>query len=142
MRTLLNASAGGSIRKKEAEEARELIEIMAHEDEASDNVFVGRGGIMELGVHDANLAQNKLLTQQIEALTKQLRKVQVGAIQAPQLQCDFCGGNHQNGHCATNGGGSGEQVNYMGNGQICHTKATTISNLTNPPTTNNSPNPL
>ena len=83
MRSLLNASVGGSIRKKEAEEARELIEIMAHEDKASDNVFVGRGGIMELGVHDATLAQNKLLTQQIEALTKQLQKVQVGAIQAP-----------------------------------------------------------
>jgi hypothetical protein len=75
IRGLLNASAGCSIRKKDVDEARALIETMANEDGTSDDLYGGRKGVVELGTHDAVLAQNKLLSQQIETLTKQLQVV-------------------------------------------------------------------
>jgi len=64
---------------------------------------------------DAILAHNKIMTQQIEALTQQMAKLpqqlqaqQLQAVQASQtvnyqalvLRCDFCGGNHVNGNCS------------------------------------------
>ena len=70
---------------------------------------------MELDTHNAILAQNKLLTQQIEALTKQIGQLpqqyhQVGpqkphqAHQVQQvLRCDFRGGHHHNRHCSAPG---------------------------------------
>jgi hypothetical protein len=94
-----------------------LIEIMANEDEASDDLYGGRRGVMELGAHDAVLAQNKLLSQQIENLTNQLQVVQLGPVQASILQCHFCGGNHRNRFCANSRSASEEQLNFMGNTQ-------------------------
>jgi len=67
---------------------------------------------MELDTQNVILAQNKLLTQQIEALTKQIvqlpQQFQQGgsqkthqAYQVQQvLRCDFCGSDHHNGHCS------------------------------------------
>ena len=69
----------------------------------------------------AKSSNKKLLTQQIEALTKQIGQLpqpyhQGGlhkthqAHQVPQiLRCDFCGGNHQNGHCLAPGDGEQEE---------------------------------
>ncbi|KAL2329937.1 hypothetical protein Fmac_017518 [Flemingia macrophylla] len=79
---------------------------------------------MELNTSDALLAQNKLLAQQIEALTKQMSMLpqQLHAVQAPpvqyspQLKCDFCGGEHPNGFCDEQATHQ-EEVNYMGNQQ-------------------------
>jgi len=68
-----------------------------------------------LNTIDAILAQNKIMTHQMEALTQQMAKLQqqlqaqqlhvVQAsqtvnYQAPLLQCDFCGGNDVNGNCS------------------------------------------
>ena len=63
--------------------------------------------MLELDTQNAILAQNKLLTQQIEALTKQISQIPHGGSQKSQQvhqvqqqnKCDFCGGDHQNGHC-------------------------------------------
>jgi len=57
-------------------------------------------------LEDALLAQNKILTQQIEQLTAQMAKlpqqlyvVHSSQSQIQSIRCDFCGGDHPNGHC-------------------------------------------
>ena len=84
---------------------------------------------MELDTQITILAQSKLLTQQIEALTKQIGQLpqqyhQGGpqkTHQAHQVQqifrYDFCGDNHQNGHCSAPGDGQQEEKPIM-----CRTK--------------------
>jgi len=105
---ILDASAGGTMMSKSPEEAIVIIDSIATSDHQShhDRAPTQRKGIMELDTHSAILAQNKLLTQQIEALTKQIGQLpqqyhQGGpqkTYQAHQVQqilrCDFCGGNH------------------------------------------------
>ncbi|XP_006586463.1 uncharacterized protein [Glycine max] len=75
---LLDASAGGKIKLKTPEEAMELIENMVANDQAilRDRTYVPtKRSLLELGTQDTTLAQNKLLTRQIEALTETLSKL-------------------------------------------------------------------
>ncbi|KAL5147477.1 hypothetical protein HKD37_06G017159 [Glycine soja] len=62
-------------------------------------------------MHHATLAQNKLLTRQIEALTETLSKLpqQLQAVEG----CPTCGGTHEPGQCVSQQDTSRE-VNYMG----------------------------
>lgn len=75
---LLNATAGGSLMSKSNEKAIEIIEKMARNDH---QVQHNRGnsqrkpGIIELGTNYAILAQNKLLSQQVGELTKQMSRL-------------------------------------------------------------------
>ena len=71
---------------------------------------------------DALLAQNKILTQQIEQLTAQIAKqpqnlnvVHSSQSQTIPIWCDFCGGDHPNGHCSYQTNSPEAEVNYMGN---------------------------
>ncbi|XP_017428587.2 uncharacterized protein LOC108336625 [Vigna angularis] len=116
---MLDASAGGNIRWKTPDEAHEIIENMA----SSDNDVQGeRGqnqkkGMFELQSQDALLAQNKIMTQQLESLMKKVSQLQIQNVSQAQHTvqgCELCGGEHQNGQCAilTN---AKEEVNYMGN---------------------------
>ena len=69
---LLDASAGGKIKLKTSEEAMELIENMAASDHAilRDRTYAPtKRSLLELTTQDAILAQKKLLSQQLEALT-------------------------------------------------------------------------
>jgi len=69
---LLDASAGGKIKLKTPEEAIELIENMPASDHAilQDRTHQPTKKILiELSSHDALLAQNKLLSKQLEILT-------------------------------------------------------------------------
>nr|KYP37147.1 hypothetical protein KK1_041685 [Cajanus cajan] len=77
VKILLDASAGGSMRFKTPEEAIELIDAMAANDYdlPAERESRQKRGILELGSQDALLAQNKLLSQQIEALTKQVARI-------------------------------------------------------------------
>ena len=60
-------------------------------------------------------AQNKLLSQQLEVLTKQLQQFcQNNSIQVSHLVYEFCEGGHPKEHCGTFGYGEQNQVNYMG----------------------------
>ncbi|XP_047156689.1 uncharacterized protein LOC124827632 [Vigna umbellata] len=59
---MLDASARGNIRCKTPDEAYELIENMAIDDKR----------VLQLQSYDALLAQNKIITQQLEVLTKKL----------------------------------------------------------------------
>ena len=78
-------------------------------------------GVLELNSHDSILAQNNLLTQQLDALTKKISKIpQLQSGQAPQsgaqqvLSCALCGGGHPSDQCFMLGG-SQEEMNCMGN---------------------------
>jgi len=111
---ILDVSVGGTMMSKSPEEAIVIIDSIAANDSQShhERAPIQRKGIMELDTQNAILAQNKLLTEQIEALTKQISQLpqqyQQGGSQkthqAHQVQqvmrCDFCGGDHWNGHCS------------------------------------------
>uniref|UniRef100_A0A151UHG2 Retrotransposon gag domain-containing protein n=1 Tax=Cajanus cajan TaxID=3821 RepID=A0A151UHG2_CAJCA len=119
VKILLDASAGGSMRFKTPEEAIELIDAMAANDYdlPAERESRQKRGILELGSQDALLAQNKLLSQQIEALTKQVARIpqQLQSTQHQVLSCDLCGLNHPHGQCIDTFPSHGEEVNYMGN---------------------------
>jgi len=73
-----------------------------------------------LNSHDAILAQNELLTQQLEALTKQISRIpQLQSVQATQfgaqqvLSCALCGGGHPSNQCFMLDGFQ-DEMNYMG----------------------------
>ena len=119
---LLDATAGGSLMAKSNEEAVEIIDKMARNDHKvqHDRSNVQRKpGVLELGTNDAILAQNKLLSQQVEELTKQMARLpqQFKELQdSPQkskqvLSCELCNGDHQTGFCPP----EDEEVNYMAN---------------------------
>ena len=75
---LLDASVGRKRKLKTPEEATELIENMS----ASDHAILcdrthqpTKKSLLELSSHDALLAQNKLLSKQLEILTETLGKL-------------------------------------------------------------------
>ena len=74
---ILDALAGGTMMSKSLEEAIVIIDSIAASDYQShhERAPTQRKGIMELDTQNAILAQNKLLTQQIEALTKQISQL-------------------------------------------------------------------
>ena len=72
---LLDASVGGKIKLKTPEEAMELIENMAASDHAilcDRTHYPTKKSLLELSSQDALLAQNKLVSKQLEALTETL----------------------------------------------------------------------
>jgi len=75
---LLDDSAGGKIKLKTPEEAMELIENIAASDHAilRDQTHIPtKRSLLELSSQDALLAQNKLLSKQLETLTETLSKL-------------------------------------------------------------------
>ncbi|XP_016168666.1 uncharacterized protein LOC107611228 [Arachis ipaensis] len=94
----LDHSSGGSLNKKKTiEEAIDVIETMANNDYFYASDRTQKRGVMELNSMDALLAQNKVITAQLAALTKQMEKNQVSSIQAqarpqeedtPKDECD------------------------------------------------------
>ncbi|XP_052723859.1 uncharacterized protein LOC128193791 [Vigna angularis] len=122
---ILDASFGGSVLFKTADEAIAVIENMASTDLRSQHgrIPAQKRGVYELSAQDALLAQNKLLSQQMELLTQSMAKLpqQLQALQAHSqphqqvMRCDFCGDDHPNGHCQVPGSSQSEEVNYMGN---------------------------
>ena len=74
MKMILDASVLGTMMSKSLEEAIVIIDSIAASDYHShhDRAPIQRKCIMELDTQNAILAKNKLLNQQIEALTKQI----------------------------------------------------------------------
>jgi len=106
---ILDAAAGGTMMSVDVEQATRIIDALASTDyQAQDDRYtVQKKGVLDLSTSDVILAQNKILTQQIEALTKQMSKLpqQLHAVNCPSIQnqalkCDFCGGDHFNGQCS------------------------------------------
>jgi len=106
---LLDAAAGGTMMVVDADQATRIIEVLATTDYQAqhDRRNHKKRGVLELNTADALLAQNKILTQQLEQLTahmtqlpQKLRVVQSLQSQNVPLRCDFFGGDHPNGHCS------------------------------------------
>ena len=83
----LDSSAGGSLHlKKMPAEAQELIEMVANNQfmYTSERNFVNNGtpqrkGVLEIDALNAILAQNKILTQQVNMISQHLAGVQAAA---------------------------------------------------------------
>jgi len=121
---ILDASARGKIKLKTPEEAMELIENMAASDHAilPDRTYAPtKRSLLELTTQDATLAQNKLLSRQIEALTETLNKLpwQLQTVSPSHSYvmhvggCHICGGTHESGLCIVQDDASNE-FNYIG----------------------------
>ncbi|XP_047166272.1 uncharacterized protein LOC124835393 [Vigna umbellata] len=120
---ILDAAAGGTMMSVDAEQATRIIEALASTDHQAqyNRQTVQRKGILDLSTTDAILAQNKILTQQMEALTKQmanlleqLKAVQSSPSQQP-MRCNFCGGDHPNGHCSYQSSPREGEIQYVSN---------------------------
>ncbi|KAL5133444.1 hypothetical protein HKD37_03G006773 [Glycine soja] len=124
---LLDASAGGKIKLKTLEEATELIENMS----ASDHAILRdrthqptKKNLLELSSHDALLAQNKLLSKQLEILIETLgklpTKLSIGqSTHSSILQvtgCTICGEAHETGQCNPIEENT-QEIHYMRNQQ-------------------------
>lgn len=75
---MLDATTGGSLISKSVEEVISIIKRMAlnnYQVQHNRGSAQRKPWILELGINDAILAQNKLLTQTMEKLTKQLSKL-------------------------------------------------------------------
>ncbi|XP_058745879.1 uncharacterized protein LOC131618729 [Vicia villosa] len=101
-KTLLDATAGGSLMSKSAEDAIMIIDRMALNDlqtQHDRSPSQRKPGVLELNTNDAILAQNKILSQQVELLTKQMSKLpqQMKEIHGMQMtshvaSCELCQG--------------------------------------------------
>ncbi|QHO00810.1 uncharacterized protein DS421_13g409590 [Arachis hypogaea] len=100
---------------KTTEEALELIEIVAYNKYLYSSERTIKGGVMELDTLDTILAQNKVMSQQIASLTKQIGHIQVSAVGTQVVVCNLCGGAHKDKECVLFQGEQAtiEQVNYM-----------------------------
>ncbi|KAK2359233.1 hypothetical protein QL285_084625 [Trifolium repens] len=117
---LLDATAGGSLLSLSAEDATAIIEKMALSDGHGDynrNPSQRKPGVLELDTSDAVLAQNKLLTNTVDQLSKQMSRMinlQEESSKAKQVACcELCTCDHPTGHCPP----TNEEVNFMGNQQ-------------------------
>ena len=98
---LLDVAVGDIMMALDIEQATRILDTMASTDYQAhhDRQGIHKKGLLEL-TSDALLAHNKILTQQIEALTAQMAKLpqQIQAMQLSQSQSqsimfDFCGGD-------------------------------------------------
>jgi hypothetical protein len=111
-RMLLDASAGGSLKRKDEREAMELIESMAQNEYRANNDRGAKkkAGMLELEANTALLAESKLMNTKMETLLQHFTnassaqhqaKAQVNQVQGQR--CDFCRGEHENGACMPEG---------------------------------------
>ena len=121
---LLDAAAGGTMMVVDVEQATNIIDTLTstYYQDQNDRQIEPKKGKMYHNTSNEPLAHNKILTQQMEALMKQISKLsqQLQVVESYQSQiqsmkCDFCGGDHQNGHCSFQNNPSEEKIHYMGN---------------------------
>ena len=121
---ILDATTGGSLIEKSAKEATAIINRMAltdHQSQYNRGNAQKKSRILALDTNDAILAQNKLLTQTVEELTKQLSKLPQqlkemhGSTSTPHQVAvyELCMGDQQTGFYPS----LEEEINYMGNQQ-------------------------
>ncbi|PNX75451.1 hypothetical protein L195_g031387, partial [Trifolium pratense] len=116
-RMILDASVGGSLKNRDEAEARELVESMAQNEyrAQNDRGAKKKGGVIELDTQSVLLAQQKLMTNQMETMIKLLSNPQSGTAQVGKVKgvrCDFCLQDHPNGGCFPEGS---EEAKYLAN---------------------------
>jgi len=75
---ILDVAAGSTMMEVDVEEATRIIDALAstyYQAQHDRQTVPQKKGMLELNTTDALLAQNKILTQQMEALTKQMAKL-------------------------------------------------------------------
>ncbi|XP_061363125.1 uncharacterized protein LOC133306761 [Gastrolobium bilobum] len=104
-RTLVNATAGGSLTTKTPQEALDIFESLASQEFDNAPVNDRRMGIIKLDGYDALLAKNdqmqqvqKQQQQQIDSLTKQLSSQKVASVDTNSV-CASCEKNHVTDDC-------------------------------------------
>ncbi|XP_061372210.1 uncharacterized protein LOC133314713, partial [Gastrolobium bilobum] len=117
-RTLVNATAGGSLTTKTPQEALDIFESLASQEFDNAPVNDRRMGIIKLDGYDALLAKNDQMQQvqrqqqqQIEALTKQLSSQKVASVDTNYV-CANCGKSQVTDDCDC--GRSAEQAEVNG----------------------------
>jgi len=124
-KVLLDASAGGGLMLKTPFEGVKIIDQMTLTDRKTSHnqsLLQRKAGILELESSNALLAQNKLLTQQIEALQKGMKDMPKQILEQFQKEggfsqvnaCELCFGDHPTGFCPPP---CEEEVNFVGNQQ-------------------------
>jgi len=109
-KVLLDASAGGGLMLKTLFEAVKIIDQMTLTDRKTYHNRIPsqrKAGILELDSSDAVLAQNKILTQQMEAMQKDMKAMPKQILEQFQKEggfsqvnaCELCSGNHPTGFC-------------------------------------------
>jgi len=115
MKMLLDATAGGTMMTFDAKQATRIINALALAD--SQDQYDGQSTQKKGWREDTLLAQNQILTQQIEQLSTQMAKLpqQLHVIQSQnqELRCELCGGEHSSEQCAYQNISSEEKVIYM-----------------------------
>ncbi|KAK4271099.1 hypothetical protein QN277_019840 [Acacia crassicarpa] len=121
-RMMINAAAGGKLKNKTPEEALELFEAMGSLENETVTPQPKRGVLhpdsySTILAYNENISQqNKVIQQQLAAITKQLTSSQVSSITSqPPLLCDFCKEEHANGDCEAGSTEETAEVNYMSN---------------------------
>ena len=122
---ILDAAAGGSLMALSSKDVVDIINKMELNDRVANHNRIGaqrKTGILELGSSDANLAKNKILTQQLEEMKNQMKEMP--KLIKEQLQreqrhqqvhlCELYSGDHPTGYCPHP---LEEKVNYVGNQQ-------------------------
>ena len=104
IKMLLDATVDGTMMTFDVEQLTRIIDSLAPTDYQAQHG--GQGLQNKRLIEDALLAKNKILTQQIEQLTAQMAKLpqKLYVVHSSQnhsqpIRCDFCGGDHPNGHC-------------------------------------------
>ncbi|XP_019455123.1 PREDICTED: uncharacterized protein LOC109356250 [Lupinus angustifolius] len=119
---ILDAAAGGTMMAVDVEQATRIITTLSTTDRQAQHNrrTVPKRGVLDLNTSDEILAQNKILTHKIEALTKQMSKLpqQLNVVQTPSvhqqvLHGEFCGGDHVTGHCSVHINTQAEEVQYV-----------------------------
>ncbi|KAL5563890.1 hypothetical protein UlMin_033637 [Ulmus minor] len=94
-RAMIDAAAGGSLMGKTPEDAHELLEIMAENNNQwhSERVTTKR----PVAVHEID-SVNALSTQ-VAALSRKMDSLSSKLESKPTVECDLCGGNHASIEC-------------------------------------------
>ncbi|XP_061358642.1 uncharacterized protein LOC133302837 [Gastrolobium bilobum] len=99
---VVNTAAGGSLGDKLASESYQLIDKLAkNENETTSRM--GKRGVVPLSDHDAVLAEQKILSQQMTNLNTKFERMQFSKVQANavNVECEYCHENHDTNACPT-----------------------------------------
>ena len=118
VQTMVDVASGGALQNKTPEEAYELLEVLASNNYQRPNERATPRKSSGLHEVDAFTA----ISAQLTVLQKQLGTMHVNSIQAPQLTCEFCAGNHVSSECQVgntfaSSSSSTEQVKYLAGNQ-------------------------
>ncbi|KAL5550767.1 hypothetical protein UlMin_000943 [Ulmus minor] len=115
-RAMIDVAAGGSLMGKKSEDAHELLEIMAENNNQwhSERVTAKRpAAVHEIDSVNALSAQVAALSRKMDSLSSKLES-------KPTIECDLCGGNHTSIECQVGNpfaSPNTEQANYVSNFQ-------------------------